>query len=150
MSKAPSDIRFPLRLCICLVITEQLRVHCAEVLGTPIVGDYKYGRQAHRKLEQYLKSASDPKLGAMPSKVDQDSSCLDLESGSISDEQYSLHLHCKEMILPDISVVLQHGNVDDLDTARIGNVMLNAPLPPHMQRSWDLLNSSLQYPNSRF
>lgn len=120
------------------------------MLGTPIVGDYKYGRQAHRKLEQYLKSASDPKPDTMPSEVDKDSSCLDLESGSLSDEQYSLHLHCKEIILPDISVVLQHGNVSDLDTARIGNVMLNAPLPPHMQRSWDLLNSSLQYPNSRF
>ncbi|KAL6013299.1 hypothetical protein ACLOJK_003791 [Asimina triloba] len=29
----------------------QLRVHCAEVLGTPIVGDYKYGWQSHRKWE---------------------------------------------------------------------------------------------------
>lgn len=83
----------------------------------------------------------------MPSEADKDSSGLELESGSISDAHFSLHLHCKEMILPDISVVLQHGNVADLDSARIGNIMLNAPLPPHMQRSWDLLNSNLQYPN---
>ncbi|CAH9100317.1 unnamed protein product, partial [Cuscuta europaea] len=32
----------------------QLRVHCAEVLGTPILGDYRYGWQAHRKLKPHL------------------------------------------------------------------------------------------------
>ncbi|XP_057782951.1 RNA pseudouridine synthase 4, mitochondrial [Salvia miltiorrhiza] len=118
----------------------QLRVHCAEVLGTPIVGDYKYGRQAHKKLGHYLESASDHlKL------ADKDTAGLELESGSLSDEQFSLHLHCKEMVVPDISVVLQHGNISDLDSARIGNIVLRAPLPAHMQTSWDLLNSKLQY-----
>lgn len=115
-------------------------------MGTPIVGDYKYGRQAHKKLGQYLKSASDHlKLGDMPSRIDRDTAGLDLESGSASDEQFSLHLHCKEMVVPDISVVLQHGNISDVDSARIGNIVLRAPLPAHMQRSWDLLNSSFQY-----
>ncbi|KAL1544303.1 RNA pseudouridine synthase 4, mitochondrial-like [Salvia divinorum] len=118
----------------------QLRVHCAEVLGTPIVGDYKYGRQAHKKLGHYLESASDNlKLGDMPSEVEKDT---ELESGRISDEQFPLHLHCKEMVVPDISVVLQHGNISDVDSARISNVVLRAPLPAHMQRSWDLLTSN--------
>lgn len=108
----------------------QLRVHCAEVLGTPIVGDYKYGWQAHKKLGHCLDSASDLKLGD------------GVSDGSVSDKQFCLHLHCKEMILPDISVVLQHGNITDLDSARIGSVMLNAHMPAHMQRSWDLLNQN--------
>ncbi|XP_047975856.1 RNA pseudouridine synthase 4, mitochondrial isoform X2 [Salvia hispanica] len=111
----------------------QLRVHCAEVLGTPIVGDYKYGRQAHKKLGHYLESASDHL------KVEKDT---ELESGSISDEQFSLHLHCKEMVVPDISVVLQNGNISDVDSARIRDIVLRAPLPAHMQRSWDLLSSN--------
>ncbi|GFP92161.1 rna pseudouridine synthase 4 mitochondrial [Phtheirospermum japonicum] len=102
----------------------QLRVHCAEVLGTPIVGDYKYGWQAHRKLGQFMDSAS-----------------TELESGSVSDKQPFLHLHCKEMILPDISLVLQRGGiVSDLITAQAETIKLDAPLPVHMQRSWDLLN----------
>ncbi|XP_041991413.1 RNA pseudouridine synthase 4, mitochondrial-like [Salvia splendens] len=118
----------------------QLRVHCAEVLGTPIVGDYKYGRQAHKKIGHYLESASDHlKLSDMPSKDEKDT---ELESGSISDEQFSLHLHCKEMVVPDISVVLQNGNISDVDSARIRDIVLRAPLPAHMQRSWDLLSSN--------
>ncbi|KAH6811820.1 Pseudouridine synthase family protein [Perilla frutescens var. frutescens] len=122
----------------------QLRVHCAEVLGTPIVGDYKYGRQAHKKLGHCLDSASDLKLGGdTVSNVKKDTAGLEMESGSVSDEQFCLHLHCKEMILPDISMVLQNGSITDLDSARIGSIRLNAPLPAHMQRSWDVLNSSL-------
>ena len=102
-------------------------------MGTPIVGDYKYGRQAHKKLGHYLESASDHL------KVEKDT---ELESGSISDEQFSLHLHCKEMVVPDISVVLQNGNISDVDSARIRDIVLRAPLPAHMQRSWDLLSSN--------
>lgn len=121
----------------------QLRVHCAEVLGTPIVGDYKYGRQAHKKLGHCLDSASDLNLGDTVSKDKKDTAGLELESGSVSDKQFCLHLHCKEMILPDISIVLQHGSIIDPDSARIGSIRLNAPLPAHMQRSWELLNSNL-------
>ncbi|KAI3448137.1 hypothetical protein Pfo_004802 [Paulownia fortunei] len=122
----------------------QLRVHCAEVLGTPIVGDYKYGWQAHKKLGHSLDSASDLQRGDKMSKVKHDTVDLELESGSISDKQPCLHLHCKEMILPNISLALQHGNItSDLDTARMESIKLDAPLPAHMQRSWDLLNEYL-------
>ncbi|XP_021892317.1 RNA pseudouridine synthase 4, mitochondrial isoform X2 [Carica papaya] len=60
----------------------QLRVHCAEVLGTPIVGDYKYGWQAHRNWKHLsdLKGSSDegfPKDKTLPFG-------LDLEGGSIT------------------------------------------------------------------
>ncbi|KAL3638529.1 hypothetical protein CASFOL_017900 [Castilleja foliolosa] len=111
----------------------QLRVHCAEVLGTPIVGDYKYGWQAHKKLGQFMDTASsDDRMGEH---------ATELEIGSVSDKQPFLHLHCKEMFLPDISLVLQRGCViSDLDTAQAEIIKLDAPLPVHMQRSWDLLN----------
>lgn len=70
----------------------------------------------------------------------QDTVGLTLESGNVSDKQCCLHLHCKELILPNISVALEHGNINDIDVARMRSIMLEAPLPPHMQKSWDLLD----------
>ncbi|KAL0387045.1 UNVERIFIED_CONTAM: RNA pseudouridine synthase 4, mitochondrial [Sesamum radiatum] len=123
------------------LIVEQLRVHCAEVLGTPIVGDYKYGWQAHKKLGSRLGYASELRWHNKISEVQHDTVEFNLEIGSVSDKQVSLHLHCKEMILPNISLALQHGNGNsDLDTAPTESIRLVAPLPAHMQRSWDLLN----------
>ncbi|XP_020552921.1 RNA pseudouridine synthase 4, mitochondrial isoform X2 [Sesamum indicum] len=119
----------------------QLRVHCAEVLGTPIVGDYKYGWQAHKRLGSRLVYASDLRWHNKISEVQHDTVGFDSEIGSISDKQLRLHLHCKEMILPNISLALQHRNgISDLDTAATESIKLVAPLPAHMQRSWDLLN----------
>ncbi|GER44844.1 pseudouridine synthase family protein [Striga asiatica] len=119
----------------------QLRVHCAEVLGTPIVGDYKYGWQAHKKLGQFTESASDFKRDHKMTKIKHDSIGFELEGGSISDKQPFLHLHCKEMVLPNISQALQHGHmISDVNYARIESIKLDAPLPAHMQRSWDSLN----------
>ncbi|KAK6121411.1 hypothetical protein DH2020_044836 [Rehmannia glutinosa] len=115
----------------------QLRVHCAEVLGTPIVGDYKYGWQAHKKLGQYFNSASDLKRDDKMTKFKHNIIGLELENGSISDKQPFLHLHCKEMILPNISLALQRGRII---SNQMESIRLDAPLPAHMQRSWDLLN----------
>ncbi|KAL9141474.1 hypothetical protein ABFS82_14G106300 [Erythranthe guttata] len=119
----------------------QLRVHCAEVLGTPIVGDYKYGWQAHKKLGHHLDSVSDPKWGDEISKVKNDAFALELESGSISDKQFRLHLHCKEMSLPDITQALKYASINsELDTAEVKSITLEACLPAHMQKSWSLLS----------
>ncbi|XP_051132363.1 RNA pseudouridine synthase 4, mitochondrial [Andrographis paniculata] len=106
----------------------QLRVHCAEVLGTPIVGDYKYGWKSHRKLGHTFYSegkASKVRGGKWPDG-------LESESGSICDKQFRLHLHCKEIILPDIS--------QQVNNMQGASIKLNAPISAHMQRSWDLMN----------
>lgn len=118
----------------------QLRVHCAEVLGTPIVGDYKYGWQAHKKSKHIL-VGSDCQLEEKISKGKSDPFGLDLENGSISDKHFRLHLHCKQMLLPNIAQVLQRDNPDsDFDPKTVETISIDADLPPHMQRSWDLLN----------
>ncbi|KAK3017066.1 hypothetical protein RJ639_006997 [Escallonia herrerae] len=119
----------------------QLRVHCAEVLGTPIVGDYKYGWQAHRKWEQMpfsdLKDLKEKLPKGKTSPFD-----LDLESGSISEKHPRLHLHCKEMVLPDVSMALQRAQSSSgCDLAELESLKLVAPFPSHMQRSWDILNA---------
>ncbi|KAF9621948.1 hypothetical protein IFM89_029168 [Coptis chinensis] len=80
-----------LELCPLTGRKHQLRVHCAEVLGTPIVGDYKYGWQAHRNWKpmpgSYLeKTERLPTLKMVPFG-------LDLESGSILEKRPHLHLH---------------------------------------------------------
>lgn len=67
---------------------------------------------------------------------------LNLGHGSIFGKQPRLHLHCKEMILPNVSLVLQRAkSVTDFDLADVKNIKFDAPLPSHMQMSWDFLNS---------
>ncbi|KAL4581164.1 hypothetical protein LXL04_017373 [Taraxacum kok-saghyz] len=119
----------------------QLRVHCAEVLGTPIVGDYKYGWQAHKKWTQIFSNVEE-KTENLNKKLLPFG--LDLESGSISYKQPNLHLHCKKMVLPDVSSAIKraHDSHSDYDFGDIKSLKFGAPLPPHMQRSWDILCNS--------
>ena len=120
----------------------QLRVHCAEVLGTPIVGDLKYGWQAHRKLKQLPCSNLEKKSNENHAKGKTIPFGLDLESGSIHEKHPCLHLHCKQMVLPNASLALQNVQFSsDYDLSEVESLELVAPLPSHMQRSWDILNS---------
>ena len=67
---------------------------------------------------------------------------LDLESGSIHEKHPCLHLHCKQMLLPNVSLALQNVQFSsDYDLSEVESLELVAPLPSHMQRSWDILNS---------
>ncbi|RLN35670.1 RNA pseudouridine synthase 4, mitochondrial-like [Panicum miliaceum] len=118
----------------------QLRVHCAEVLGTPIVGDYKYGRQAHQNWSPL----------PMPQAVDEEMLKkrklpfgLSLGGGSVAEEQPQLHLHCKQMILPDISEAMQRLQSSDADHdfSDLEKLSFVAPLPLHMRLSWEILKS---------
>lgn len=120
----------------------KLRVHCAEALGTPIVGDYKYGWQAHRKLKHLPLPTSAVNPGVQIPRQNPDPFNLRLGNGSISDKQPHLHLHCKEMVLPNISLALQQAQVvSDADLVDVESIKLVAPLPFHMQKSWDCLSS---------
>ncbi|KAK3132554.1 hypothetical protein QOZ80_6AG0524400 [Eleusine coracana subsp. coracana] len=118
----------------------QLRIHCAEVLGTPIVGDYKYGRQAHQDWNPL----------PMPETIDEEMLKkrklpfgLSVGGGSIAEQQPQLHLHCKQMILPDISAAVQqlHSSYPDTDFSGLEKLSFVAPLPLHMRLSWDILKS---------
>ncbi|KAL4181248.1 hypothetical protein AMTRI_Chr12g236260 [Amborella trichopoda] len=116
----------------------KLRVHCAEVLGTPILGDYKYGWNAHRKWKPFPTLKFEERLNRKAPFG------LDLEGGSVSDKKPRLHLHCRQMTLPNMSLAFQHlheQSVDDL--SKLEKLDLVAPLPLHMRRSWDILNSEL-------
>ncbi|GLT51223.1 hypothetical protein SLA2020_246460 [Shorea laevis] len=119
----------------------QLRVHCAEVLGTPIVGDYKYGWQAHRKWQHFPLSNIDEDPNENSAKENSCPFGLNLESGSICEKHPRLHLHCKKMILPNVSKALQSLQASDYDLSKMESLELAAPLPAFMQKSWDILNS---------
>ncbi|KAK9097306.1 hypothetical protein Sjap_022803 [Stephania japonica] len=130
-----------LELCPLTGRKHQLRVHCAEYLGTPIVGDYKYGWQAHRNwipVPSPLKFDMATKSG----NPSMDPFGLNLESGSVAEKQPRLHLHCRQMVLPNVSMVLQKMQTPlDCDLSKLGSQDFVAPLPWHMQRSWDILSS---------
>uniref|UniRef100_A0A0D9XBF7 Pseudouridine synthase RsuA/RluA-like domain-containing protein n=1 Tax=Leersia perrieri TaxID=77586 RepID=A0A0D9XBF7_9ORYZ len=111
-----------------------------EVLGTPIVGDYKYGRQAHdnwmplplpRTIDEELLRRRKLPFG------------LVVGGGSIAEEQPQLHLHCKQMVIPDISVAIHRLQSSDVDPYFSDLEKLNfvAPLPLHMRLSWEILKS---------
>ncbi|KAL1358097.1 hypothetical protein AAHE18_04G009700 [Arachis hypogaea] len=117
----------------------QLRVHCAEVLGTLIVGDYKYGWQAHRKFGH--DNLSDVDSSEELCKEEMLPFGLTLNKGSISERCPRLHLHCKQIVLPNIYRALQDVQSPHYDLNQVGNLALTAPLPPYMQRSWDITNS---------
>ncbi|KAK9077194.1 hypothetical protein SSX86_005530 [Deinandra increscens subsp. villosa] len=123
----------------------QLRVHCAEVLGTPIVGDYKYGWQAHKKWNQNQIFSSNLEHKVEVCNKSSLPFGLNLESGSITDKQPNLHLHCKKMVLPDVSSAIEKARArissSDYDFSDIKSLKFDAALPPHMQRSWDILCS---------
>lgn len=67
---------------------------------------------------------------------------LELDGGSIAEKQPYLHLHCKQMILPDISTALWQlqSSSADHDFSQLEKLNLVAPLPLHMQVSWDILS----------
>ncbi|KAL1218071.1 RNA pseudouridine synthase 4 [Cardamine amara subsp. amara] len=118
----------------------QLRVHCAEVLGTPILGDYKYGWQAHKSREPF------PSSGNTTTKQPSSSPFgLDVEGGDISSKQPHLHLHSKQIDLPNISQLLEKMQVSsDSDLSELDSLKFDAPLPTHMQLSFNLLKSTVE------
>jgi 23S rRNA-/tRNA-specific pseudouridylate synthase len=112
----------------------------SEVLGTPIVGDYKYGRQAHQKWMPL----------PLPRTIDEEllrkrklPFGLVVGGGSIAEEQPQLHLHCKQMVLPDVSVALHRLQSSDVnpDFSDLEKLNFVAPLPLHMRLSWEILKS---------
>ncbi|KAG6469810.1 RNA pseudouridine synthase 4, mitochondrial-like [Zingiber officinale] len=117
----------------------QLRVHCADILGTPIVGDDKYGRRENMKLEPIHLPQSVTKSEDIPKEKLPFG--LNLNGGSISDKWPRMHLHCKQMVLPNVSIALQQLQSKDHDFSQVEKLNLVAPLPPHMQKSWEILNS---------
>ncbi|MED6121379.1 hypothetical protein PIB30_029631 [Stylosanthes scabra] len=118
----------------------QLRVHCAEVLGTPIVGDYKYGWQAHKKFGHCnLSNVEDSSEELCKEEILPFG--LTLNKGSISERSPRLHLHCKQIVLPNIYRALQDVRSPHYDLNQVGALTLAAPLPPYMQRSWDITDS---------
>lgn len=120
----------------------KLRVHCAEVLGTPIVGDYKYGWQAHRQWQPLSYSGIVENPDKLCNEKERVPFSLDFHSGSVFEKNPRLHLHCKEMVLPDVSQALQTLQFPpDYDFSDAKSLELNAPLPPYMQTSWDLTSS---------
>ncbi|KAE8688234.1 RNA pseudouridine synthase 3 [Hibiscus syriacus] len=124
----------------------QLRVHCAEALGTPIVGDYKYGWFVHRKWKQMPRADIEPRTGK-PYKLRRPEG-LDVQKGSVLSKVPLLHLHCRELVLPNIAkfLPLLSENAETLPPGLSGKpdlLRFVASMPKHMKISWNLMSSYL-------
>lgn len=124
----------------------QLRVHCAEALGTPIVGDYKYGWFVHKRWKQMPQVNIEPTTGK-PYKLRRPEG-LDVQKGSVMSKVPLLHLHCREVVLPNIAKFLRvldkkSKNQDAAMVSKPDLLRFVAPMPSHMKISWNLMSSYL-------
>ncbi|XP_074268054.1 RNA pseudouridine synthase 3, mitochondrial [Silene latifolia] len=124
----------------------QLRVHCAEALGTPIVGDYKYGWFVHRKWKQTPQVNIEPTSGK-PYKLRRPDG-LDIQKGSVLSKVPLLHLTCRELVLPNIAKFLKISEHKSTDYGRKLSekpdvLRFVASMPSHMKISWNLMSSYL-------
>lgn len=136
---------------VCLFINRfwfslQLRVHCAEALGTPIVGDYKYGWFVHQRWKQ-MPRVDYETLSGKPYKLRRPEG-LDVQKGSVLSKVPLLHLHCREMVIPNISKFLGSSGewLDECNpwsTSKPDLLRIVAPMPSHMKISWNVMSSFL-------
>ncbi|XP_004243668.1 RNA pseudouridine synthase 3, mitochondrial isoform X1 [Solanum lycopersicum] len=123
----------------------QLRVHCAEALGTPIVGDYKYGWFVHRKWKQMPRVDVEPITGK-PYRLKRPEG-LDVQKGSVLSKVPLLHLHCRELVLPNIAKFIElHSRKTRKNTdysSKPDLLRFVAPMPSPMKISWKLMSSCL-------
>ncbi|XP_057968615.1 RNA pseudouridine synthase 3, mitochondrial [Malania oleifera] len=124
----------------------QLRVHCAEALGTPIVGDYKYGWFVHKRWKQVPHVDVEPTTGK-PYKLRRPEG-LDVQKGSVLSKVPLLHLHCRELVLPNMAKFLKilgqksENHCPNL-TSQLDTLRFVASMPTHMKISWNLMSSYL-------
>ncbi|XP_031386845.1 RNA pseudouridine synthase 3, mitochondrial [Punica granatum] len=125
----------------------QLRIHCAEALGTPIVGDYKYGWFVHRKWKQMPRVDTEPMSGK-PYKLRRPDG-LDVQKGSVLSKVPLLHLHCRELVLPNIARFQEEllrerlGALNSEQGTKLDMLRFVASMPSHMRISWNLMSSYL-------
>ncbi|KAG8369213.1 hypothetical protein BUALT_Bualt15G0127800 [Buddleja alternifolia] len=124
----------------------QLRVHCAEALGTPIVGDYKNGWFVHNRWKQMPRVDFEPTTGE-PYKLRRPDG-LDVQKGSVLSKVPLLHLHCREMVLPNIAKFIElhkqnPGNYASFNREHDDVLRFVACMHSHMKISWNLMSSYL-------
>ncbi|KAL5981275.1 hypothetical protein ACLOJK_029196 [Asimina triloba] len=124
-----------------------LRIHCAEALGTPIVGDYKYGWYAHRRWRQMNRADYEPVTGESYKLRRPEG--LAVQKGSVLSKVPLLHLHFRELVLPNVAKFLQVSDLQQhiLDSpknsSKLDLLRFVAPMPSHMKISWNLMSSYL-------
>lgn len=124
----------------------QLRVHCAEALGTPIVGDYRYGWFVHQRWKQNPQPDFEPFTGE-PYKLRRPEG-LEVQKGSVLSKVPLLHLHCREMVIPNIAKFLSstgewHDHGAPWAKEKPSLLRFIAPMPQHMKISWNVMSSYL-------
>ncbi|EPS65775.1 hypothetical protein M569_09000 [Genlisea aurea] len=123
----------------------QVRVHCAEALGTPIVGDYRYGWSVHKKWKQMPRIDYEPATGSAYRMRRPEG--LQVQKGSVLSKVPLLHLHCREMVMPNVERFVEfhrrkrRSNGGGFEGE--GLLRFVAEMPSHMQISWNLMCSYL-------
>lgn len=130
-------------------------MHCAQALGMPILGDYKYGRLVHEKwfseVEEAGAAGENPvEEGQNANPKRNDPSTLGNVKGSITSARPFLHLHSRLVAISKIrdlkkkKPLTARGQVSKEKLSFVDSLRLLAPLPPHMKASWSLVPPTLK------
>lgn len=133
----------------------QLRVHCAQALGMPILGDYKYGRLVHEKWfseieDETVASSERQEESRSANATKNDPSTLASVKGSITSSRPYLHLHSRLVAIPKIrdlkikKPLTARGHISKEKLSFVDSLRLLAPLPSHMKASWSLVPPTLK------
>ena len=117
-------------------------MHCAEALGTPIVGDYKYGWFVHNRWKQ-MPRVDIESISGQPYRLRRPEG-LEVQKGSVLSKVPLLHLHCRELVLPNISMFLHASQRSRPSNSTSPDVLrFVATMPSHMRISWNVMSSYL-------
>ncbi|GLJ15558.1 hypothetical protein SUGI_0255570 [Cryptomeria japonica] len=114
----------------------QIRVHCAEALGTPIVGDFKYGWSIHRAWSPMSKMDLSQEFATQRNRTEE----ANVEEGSVLAKTPLLHLHCRKLAIPNVNKALEQLDMPDQRDTNTDMLKFVAPLPYHMLASWDFMS----------
>lgn len=118
----------------------QIRVHCAEALGTPIVGDFKYGWSMHRTWLPMSQMDLSQEVATEHSRTEE----ANVEEGSVLAKTPLLHLHCRKLTIPNVSKALEELDLPDQQDTNSDMLKFVAPLPYHMSASWDFMSLCME------
>lgn len=109
------------------------------------MGDYKYGWFVHSRWKQLPRVDYEVTTGEAYRMRRPEG--LDVQKGSVLSKVPLLHLHCREMVLPNIAKFINqqsgHGGTKTEHDLQRDLLRFVAPMPSHMKISWNLMSSYL-------
>ena len=112
-------------------------MHCAQALGTPILGDYKFHEEWLSKVDAEGDTSEHNAMASASRTTRRRSVPLLNVKGSITSEKPFLHLHSRLIAIPKVKELNKKQESKE-KVCFVDNLRLFAPLPSHMKSTWTI------------